>query len=768
VTVIDNNLHHEVLIAKYLDIEKLVRNELNLVKNKLSLDTFPGCFGRLEGQCNDLREEILRFSESIRDLQTRESVLRVGIIGQVKAGKSSFINALLFDGQDILPKAATPMTAALTMVKHCDNGGEFSAKIEFYSREDWQLIQGEAQEYAQARNTMDKLEEQDIRKPKIIDKIRDRMNGNSDEIQHTRMVRERANAILEDPGKKASYELVTTANANKVNLDSCGEETRLISVSTLEELNKELFQYVGAEGKYTPLVKASTLYLSIDKMKGFELVDTPGINDPVVSRGERTLAYLTRCDVLFMLSYSGQFLDQSDLCLFSRTIPSQGIKQLVLIGSKIDTVFLQDKKAAEGGDIISAAKIVMNKLNVMANSILGSAAQVNPALKCILDTALPPKFISTILHDAALKMEREKYLNDNEKNILDRLCKVFPQSAYLLSDPKTLRGIAGVDRLGTTEFERLRDGKQDILKARYAGMAESKEPEFRGKVRLMREALETDLSILNSDSDDLLKELGKLKGKHDQLTHEVRVIFAEKGREVAKAIRNLWHMWCGMSRKAEVDEQIKQETYSVSTSKWYNIFSWGSHEVRYKDVRYVQPARIISDLNYSVESFSISATDSISDIFSEESLRDLGKKIMSKIMPIISDDEELVDASLYLSSIFLIICDTVYLPSIRVDISTMRSSIISKFNSETKDVDEFKAAFSDLKDECGKIIHEQLETQIENFHVILDNRANEFMKRVTDDIASQINILKRGAEERNELKHAYSELYSIIKNSVPV
>lgn len=55
-------------------------------------------------------------------------VLRIGIIGRVKAGKSSMLNALLFNGNDILPKAATPMTAALTIMEYSEN---VSAEVDF-------------------------------------------------------------------------------------------------------------------------------------------------------------------------------------------------------------------------------------------------------------------------------------------------------------------------------------------------------------------------------------------------------------------------------------------------------------------------------------------------------------------------------------------------------------------------------------------------------------------------------------------------------------
>ena len=60
-----------------------------------------------ENAANNLESGIDKIMEEGRDL-------RLGIVGEVKAGKSSFLNALIFDGEDILPKAPTPMTAALT------------------------------------------------------------------------------------------------------------------------------------------------------------------------------------------------------------------------------------------------------------------------------------------------------------------------------------------------------------------------------------------------------------------------------------------------------------------------------------------------------------------------------------------------------------------------------------------------------------------------------------------------------------------------------
>lgn len=45
------------------------------------------------------------FEIKIDDFYRENRKLNIGVVGQVKAGKSSFLNTLLFDGKDILPKA---------------------------------------------------------------------------------------------------------------------------------------------------------------------------------------------------------------------------------------------------------------------------------------------------------------------------------------------------------------------------------------------------------------------------------------------------------------------------------------------------------------------------------------------------------------------------------------------------------------------------------------------------------------------------------------
>ncbi|GHS59932.1 hypothetical protein JP0131_09980 [Helicobacter pylori] len=91
-----------------------------------------------------LQEKAGPFISENAVIKTEERGLKFGIIGRVKAGKSSLLNALIFEGKDVLPKAATPMTASLTILKYAQN---LSTQVEFYSQKDILELKNEHERY---------------------------------------------------------------------------------------------------------------------------------------------------------------------------------------------------------------------------------------------------------------------------------------------------------------------------------------------------------------------------------------------------------------------------------------------------------------------------------------------------------------------------------------------------------------------------------------------------------------------------------------------
>ena len=90
----------------------------------------------------EIRREIVSFKAAQKAAEDEGRDLVIAIVGRVKSGKSSFLNALLFDGENVLPQAATPMTAALTFIRYDE---KCHAEVEFFSNGDWEGFKAKAE-----------------------------------------------------------------------------------------------------------------------------------------------------------------------------------------------------------------------------------------------------------------------------------------------------------------------------------------------------------------------------------------------------------------------------------------------------------------------------------------------------------------------------------------------------------------------------------------------------------------------------------------------
>ncbi len=105
-----------------------------------------------------IKTEVLE--QTLQEMRPKDRNLKVGIIGRVKAGKSSLLNALIFEGVEVLPKAATPMTASLTVLKYANT---LSAEVELYSPKDILELENEHERYVREFN---KIVDEEVKKQK--------------------------------------------------------------------------------------------------------------------------------------------------------------------------------------------------------------------------------------------------------------------------------------------------------------------------------------------------------------------------------------------------------------------------------------------------------------------------------------------------------------------------------------------------------------------------------------------------------------------------
>ncbi len=290
--------------------------------------------------------------KTLKGMQAENRGLKVGIIGRVKAGKSSLLNALIFEGKDVLPKAATPMTASLTVLKYAKN---LSAQVEFYSQKDISELENEHARYEREFQRMvdEKVKEQK-EKQSLSNRAKEGFNkvgkfltkNKSDkEAPKERVLSDEE--ILEKARRNAKSELEKDAKLvsshdqyekmKKSGLTNTETLDPRIQADSLEELNQKLLQFVGANGKFMPYTKAVQISLNNPNLKDLEVIDTPGVNDPIVSREQRTKALLKECDVVFVISPSNQFLTENDMDLFDRVSNKEGIQRVYFVASQADS-----------------------------------------------------------------------------------------------------------------------------------------------------------------------------------------------------------------------------------------------------------------------------------------------------------------------------------------------------------------------------------------------------------------------------------------------
>jgi len=100
-----------------------------------------------------------------------------------------------------------------------------------------------------------------------------------------------------------------------------------------------LYTSAEAEGKKCNLVKYVELGSNLDFLSdGIEIVDTPGLDDPVIQREEITKEYISQCDMMLHLMNVSQSATLKDVEFIIDALLYQNISKLLVVVTRADTV----------------------------------------------------------------------------------------------------------------------------------------------------------------------------------------------------------------------------------------------------------------------------------------------------------------------------------------------------------------------------------------------------------------------------------------------
>lgn len=476
------------------------KDKLDTIKTKLDLlkKDYPALI-------DETLSEIRNFESAAEVKMNETRQLSISIVGRVKSGKSSLLNALLFDGEQVLPQAATPMTAALTFIRYAP---ECRAEIEFFTEDEWSTFEAQAAQYDKIiEDAKKELEAEDaqnsrnaFRRPTIVR-----------EITHDRIIN-RAQKYLNE-NFTAAHELVSMAYASGINIEQLlAQKNAVIKGSSPEDLSDKLTAYVGAGGKYTPIVCSTTLYINDPRLEGYEIIDTPGTNDPIISRGQKTKQSLAKTDVVLALSHTSRFFDKADLELLSQNLPKSGVNNFYLIASQFDIAVKEyENKIPQEYEplkrLLIGFKSVQSELqktfHERVEKIAQQAAEQNNGDTKKWDLLLQTQPICV----SAMAFTLSKHWNNltaKEKEELQLFNDIIPGYTF---DQQMMNDFSRIDKVHSI-IDSVKEQKSQILGESFRTLVDASKKAFGERAKSLSESIHSNIDTLeNKDVTALAKEL---------------------------------------------------------------------------------------------------------------------------------------------------------------------------------------------------------------------------------------------------------------------
>ncbi len=622
--------------------------------------------------------------KTLKEMQAKDRDLKVGIIGRVKAGKSSLLNALIFEGVEVLPKAATPMTASLTILKYAQN---LSAQAQFYDEKDMEelkrdhekyekkfkeIVSEEVKKQKEKQNWKNKTKELGSKALSMFSKDKSDEEAPKERVLSDEEINNKAEKIAKNELEKDTrlvsshdqYEkMKKSGSLNTENLDS------RIQANSLEELNQKLYQFVGANGKFMPYTKAVQISLNNPNLKDLEIIDTPGVNDPIVSREERTKALLKECDVVFVISPSNQFLTDSDMDLFDRVSKKEGIQRVYFVASQADSAVctpseVQNSRHHLPTALENAQKILLSSLNATMSLL----KKKYPHQQEIFESAIKNGIILTsgvcysLYQDfenrASWEREKEEY-----QLAWENLTNDYPDAFSSHEARENLKRLSNIDAI-RERLEEAAKEKENIISQRLQKYLEAQANNLHNLItQLLKDLEEEKNRVKNADMGTIKKQIEV----YEKLSGNIEVGFREAYEEFIfnfiKNIRDgldktLTEAIQKASARAREEEEEERYTERVKQSGLFGSFKrnflwWADDDAGYDEVgrtRAVVKAGAVVDyliemhkicekaLNDSVRSFKI--------VFKKE----LYAKVFPVLRQIINDDD-LIDETAFKKSV---------------------------------------------------------------------------------------------------------------------
>ncbi len=428
-----------------------------------------------------------------------------------------------------------------------------------------------------------------------------------------------------------------------------------------------------------PCTKAVQISLNNPNLKDLEVIDTPGVNDPIISREERTKALLKDCDVVFIISPSGQFLTDSDMDLFDRVSHKEGLQEIYFVASQADSAVGSMSEVEKSNQHLPTAfENVQKALSSQLNNIMEKLIENYPNQREIFEKAIKNGVIlaSGVCFSMHKDFNNQASWERNKKteeyhNALRNLRDFYPDA--FSSDDKTEESLLFLSNMSAIE-ERLKKAaqrKEKIISQKLQDYAQSQANNLHKFIaQLLQDLEEEKKRIKNADMRAIKKQIEvyeKLSGNIEMkfrdayeefILHFINNIRAGLEETLKKAIKKA----SALAQKEEKkEEETKHYTERVKQGGLFgsfkrNFLSWADDDAGYDEVRrtraVIKAGAVVDYLKEMHEICEKALNDSVGS-FRIAFKKELYAKVFKQLRQIIPDD--LIDEVAFKRSVMAVL-----------------------------------------------------------------------------------------------------------------
>jgi hypothetical protein len=698
----------------------------------------------------DIEDRIQKLKKNIEYSTQEGRLLKIGIVGEVKAGKSSFLNALIFDGNDILPKASTPMTAALTKIAYAELP---SAKIVFYSVKDWERIQELSNEYDRE---FDKYYSEYKKK---YEEKQNQFSGrgiNYSYIEPLKSKEEMKDKIKKKISLKLSSckELTDMFNKSNKNLtDYLGKTIEL----KFENMKFELNNYIGVNGEFTSIVRHVELKMNNEMLKPVEIVDTPGLNDPIISRSETTKKFLTECDVVFLLSYCGQFLTKEDITFMSKTLPNEGIRNIIIIGSKFDSGILDDSNSKDIKTAYHSSKAIYDKqARENIAKCLSNSYNFETLLK--IQDSLPPSYISSILFSCIQKKKQGIPYSKEENHIIEQLKKHFED---FNDDEKILLSLSGINDIKKKLSLIIKDKEKIISEKNKEILSDNKKILLNLLEDIMIQATQNKEDLKIYDKEQLENKLNLLENKLNSMRREIKNVFDDSSVEASEFLNDM---------KVDIDLEVENyidftihTNYETKHEEFRRGFLGLFTEYRTYEIttHSAEVSDVLSNMRKYIARCKKKTNEEFKNIINLKKLENTIKNIIIGAFDLSQKDFNENDILTPLKTVI----KKIKIPEIEIEEEEFGNFIIEKFSGGSvkgEDIHQLKLIENKLFTDIAKKIKEEIDNCEKKINNVMSEQAGIFVDNIIENLKTNIDMLKKQLKNKENAILKYDELCKLL------